>query len=77
MTLCTLQFDQSVTKDLLHTVVTDIERAGGRVAATVSDMGSKNRGLWRELGIRFDMLDSAGVPHPTDSLRCAKFDFLH
>ena len=60
-------FNQPVTKDLLLDLIAGVEKAGGRVVAAVSDMGSGNLRLWRDLGIGHNT--KTYVVNPADPTR--------
>lgn len=47
-------FNRAVDRTLLEELVTQLEEAGARVMAVVSDQGGSNRGLWTQLQIRPD-----------------------
>ena len=60
------QFDQAIDRPLLMHLIERIEQAGAQVSAVVSDMGPKNRGLWRDLNIG---PTSTSFANPSDSSR--------
>lgn len=60
-------FDTPVTSGLLNQVIRDIETAGAKVMATVSNLGGTNQALWRELGI--DPEVRTWFPNPMDASR--------
>ncbi len=72
-------FDTPVTKDILFTLMNKLDDIGFQVEAVINDMGSKNLGLWRELGVtvgtsHFDFKGRqvqtlADVPHLLKLLR--------
>ena len=51
-----MAFDKAVTSTLLLQLVAALEDLGYPVRAVVSDMGSKNMGLWKALEIKHDIL---------------------
>lgn len=74
-------FDKTPTKELVHMVISRLEGCGLHPCALVSDMGTKNTGMWNELDITFDgdpFFNSAGgkkifvfavTPHLLKNLR--------
>lgn len=65
-------FDQPMTKLILIEIITKIYEAGFMVVAIVSDMGSTNIALWKELNIGYDKCSH--FDHPNDHL-CKTFVF--
>lgn len=47
-------FDKTPTKELVDMVISKVEGCGLHPCALVSDMGTKNTGMWNELNIKFD-----------------------
>ncbi len=45
-------FDKPMTKEILGDIMDKLDRIGFRTEVIVSDMGSKNLGLWKDLGIQ-------------------------
>jgi Transposase protein len=46
-------FDTNVTKDLLNQIVSQLHEASYDVVSCVSDMGSSNLGLWKQLEVSY------------------------
>ncbi len=44
-------FDQKITKKILHQIIFELRAVGFRVCAVVSDFGGTNRELWKELNV--------------------------
>ena len=57
-----VDFDCAVTEPILMAIVRALEDLGYPVRAVVCDMGPKNMGLWRDLGITHDR--QTCVPNP-------------
>src|SRR5271154_6311558 len=55
---------QKMTVDKLNTIMTECYRIGIHVRAIVSDLGGKNRGIWKEIGISKEKTFSK---HPCDN----------
>lgn len=47
-------FDTQMTDQLLKTIVTSVEQTGLIVVAVVSDMGSKNAKVWKDLNVNYE-----------------------
>jgi Transposase protein len=47
-------FDTSVTQALLNESISLLHEASFTVVSCVSDMGTSNQGLWKELGITYE-----------------------
>ena len=61
-----VDFDICITKALLSNIIREVESAGFRVEALVSDMGAQNQKLWRELDLNYE---NPNVIHPCDESR--------
>lgn len=59
------KFDQSMTVDIIKSIIKELYHAGLTVVAIVSDMGTGNTGLWSKLGIGYDK--SCHFSHPSDN----------
>lgn len=44
-------FDCQMTKEILHSIITELSKAGYPVVAIVCNMGPTNRRLWKDLGV--------------------------
>lgn len=47
-------FDKAPTKELVHMIVNKLEGCGLHPCALVNDMGTKNIGMWKELGVSYE-----------------------
>ncbi|CAI6376209.1 unnamed protein product [Macrosiphum euphorbiae] len=54
-------YDTSMTKELLNNIIQALHENGFNVIAIVSDMGSSNVGLWRDMGIS---ITNTSFKHP-------------
>jgi len=56
-----------MTKELLHNIIEALHENGFNVIAIVSDMGSSNVGLWRDLDIS---ITNTSLKHPMTIKTC-------
>ncbi|KAF0297805.1 Transposable element P transposase [Amphibalanus amphitrite] len=59
-------FDTAISPEILMQLILSLEEMGYPVRAVVSDMGSKNVGLWRALGVSYDGETSIANPAAAD-----------
>ena len=59
-------FDTAISPEILMQLILSLEEMGYPVRAVVSDMGSKNVGLWRALGVSYDGDTSIANPAAAD-----------
>jgi len=55
------EFDETLSAEKFMNLVTHLENSGLRVRACVNDLGGKNRGLWKKLGIYCHVSEVVGA----------------